>query len=240
MNSSLCSRPLMVTRDIIRVFDPAAGCGNFLLAASEFAAAHGTEVKLYGADTDQTAIDICRLVSPGAELHCGDALRDLPWKNRFDAVIGNPPYVFTRSGSMSAVDKASYASRYRCGRGRISLPALFLERGIELLRQGGRLGYVIPSTLLRAADFDRLRRIVLETCRIVEIRLLGARVFPGVTGEIATVVLQRERTRKRAGAADVRIIQQWSESDLKAVRIGTKANICNYPRVWFARLSDTK
>lgn len=207
--------PLMVSGETVSVFDPAAGCGNFLSAASDIAAAHGIKATLYGDDTDQTAADICRLVNPGAEIHCGDALRDLPWKHRFDAVIGNPPYVFTRSGVLSAADKTFYASRYRCGRGRISLPALFLERGINLLQPGGRLGYVIPATLLRAADFQQLRRVMLETCVIEEIRLLGARVFPGVTGEVATIVLQREPREKVRRAADVGIINNGRSLILK-------------------------
>lgn len=62
----------------LRVLDPAAGAGAFLLGAAEAAAARGAPVLLYGIDSDPVACALCRarLAAAGLEANIlwGDAL----------------------------------------------------------------------------------------------------------------------------------------------------------------------
>lgn len=71
----------------------------------------------------------------------------------FDCVVGNPPYVKLQNFRKVHADMAEYLSRkpaeggaYRSTQtGNFDLYLPFIERGIQLLNEDGRLGYIAPS-----------------------------------------------------------------------------------------------
>ena len=98
----------------------------------------------------------------------------------FDAVVGNPPWemlrgdrgdVDTRGSARTAAARLTdfargsgiYAAQ---GDGHVNLYQLFLERSLALLRDGGRLGVVLPSGLATDRGAARLRRALLDRTRI--------------------------------------------------------------------------
>jgi hypothetical protein len=98
----------------------------------------------------------------------------------FDAVIGNPPWEMIRAdaGSAGARERARsgnapilrfvraagvYSSR---STGHANLYQLFAERAISLLRDGGRLGLVLPSGLATDHGSASLRRRLLRDCDV--------------------------------------------------------------------------
>jgi len=82
-----------------------------------------------------TAPQAAKLAS--AWLHCGDfLLQDLD--REFDFVVGNPPYV--RQELIPDVLMREYRARYRTIFDRADLYVPFIERSLQLLADGGRLG----------------------------------------------------------------------------------------------------
>ena len=73
----------------------------------------------------------------------------------FDAVIGNPPWKMIRSGVYASSSK-----------GHPNLYQLFTERAVSLLRDGGRLGLVLPSGLATDHGSASLRRRLLRDCDV--------------------------------------------------------------------------
>jgi hypothetical protein len=68
-------------------------------------------------------------------------------KRGFDAVIGNPPYVNAWEMFVSDPRSREYLGapgRYLTAERHWDLYVLFLERGLQLVRSGGRLSYIIP------------------------------------------------------------------------------------------------
>jgi Eco57I restriction-modification methylase len=68
----------------------------------------------------------------------------------FDAAIGNPPYVKLQNFKQVNADMADWlasdASGYRSTRtGNFDLYLPFIEKGLALLSEGGRMGYIAPS-----------------------------------------------------------------------------------------------
>jgi hypothetical protein len=93
----------------------------------------------------------------------------------FDAVIGNPPWDMLRADSRSAERTRTAAllrfvrasSIYRCqSGGHPNRYQLFLERAWQLTRPGGRIGLILPSGLGTDLGSARLRRQLLERCRV--------------------------------------------------------------------------
>ena len=62
----------------------------------------------------------------------------------FDIVIGNPPY----GASLSQAEKDYISENYATTEGRFDTYKTFLERGINLLKPDGYIGYIIPNTFL--------------------------------------------------------------------------------------------
>ncbi|MDY6846325.1 MAG: TaqI-like C-terminal specificity domain-containing protein, partial [Chloroflexota bacterium] len=96
----------------------------------------------------------------------------------FDAVIGNPPYV--RQESLGD-DKKYFKAQYEVYTGMADLYSYFIEKGINLLNQGGIFGYIVANKWLRANYGKPLRDWLKARC-IEEITDFGdLPVFEGAT-----------------------------------------------------------
>ncbi|MER8822606.1 N-6 DNA methylase [Mesorhizobium sp. M0991] len=110
----------------------------------------------------------------------------------FDIVVGNPPYVFGGNTGISAKDKDLYRKLYVSGSGKTNLFVIFIERGIQLLKQGGFLSYIIPNTLLRVTSYYSTRKLILNKACIDEIIDLDVGVFNQVTASTIVIRLRNQ------------------------------------------------
>ncbi len=77
----------------------------------------------------------------------------------FDAVIGNPPYVRQEHlGPIKEHLKANFQSYH----GMADLYVYFYERGLSLLKPGGRLAYVVTNKWMKAGYGEPLRKLFAE------------------------------------------------------------------------------
>ncbi|MCY7298552.1 MAG: N-6 DNA methylase [Ilumatobacteraceae bacterium] len=123
------------------VLDPACGDGRFLRATGL---------------PDQTGVDI----DPSTgfihdDFIHDDALRRDWGDERFDVVIGNPPFLnqlsrLTSRGGSSKFGGGPYADA----------AAEFLALAVRLVRPGGRVGLVLPQSLLATRDAAAIRETV--------------------------------------------------------------------------------
>jgi SAM-dependent methyltransferase len=95
----------------------------------------------------------------------------------FDVIIGNPPWVFARSGRLRQEEKDHYYRRYDVANYQLNTYALFIERSYRMLRPGGRLGFIVPNTWLTIISFEPLRRFLLEHTADLQIINVYGRVF---------------------------------------------------------------
>lgn len=107
----------------------------------------------------------------------------------FDAVVGNPPYVRIQALGR---DVAEYCrQRYATAFGSFDAYVPFIERGMTLLRPGGRLGFIVPSTFLKLDYGTRLRARLARDRSVEQIVDFGhAQVFEGATNYTCLLVLQ--------------------------------------------------
>ncbi len=78
--------------------------------------------------------------------------------NGFDVVIGNPPYVPSRS--ISEKEKQFYYYHFKTAEYQINTYALFMERLFSLLKPNGLYGMIIPNYWLSTKFDKNLRQIV--------------------------------------------------------------------------------
>jgi len=119
-------------------------------------------------------------------------------RQRFDYVIGNPPYVsynecskqkvliFERMkqnkdklSNIYGVNLHSAPDRQKKYSPKPNLYAFFIALGIALLKDNGRLCYIIPQTILTAGDLDVIRYHLAKFTTIEKIITFSGKMFIG-------------------------------------------------------------
>jgi hypothetical protein len=164
---------------------------------------------LYGVDLNVESVEITRLslwLKTAREKHrlasLDETVRDgdsiiaeraysqnpFPWDGRFaaigeaggfDVVIGNPPYV--RMEVLKPV-KPYLSEHYAVADERTDLYAYFFEKAINLLKPGGRLGFISSSTFFRTGSGEKLRLLLGQHTAVEAVVDFGdTQLFEGVT-----------------------------------------------------------
>ncbi len=140
----------------VRVLDAACGDGRLLSAVSDRLTASGWEVELTGCDIDVTALD--SVADRSIRLIHADALAHDWGAERFDIVVGNPPFL-----SQMATDTTRGGSSRHGGGPYAGAAVEFLALSVALAKaDGGRVGLVLPQSLLGARDAAPVRARVAE------------------------------------------------------------------------------
>lgn len=112
--------------------------------------------------------------------------------SKFDAIIGNPPYVRIQELSRHYPDQLSYLQRedsgYESAQGHsFDLYQIFIERSFELLKPSGRLGMIIPNRFTSLLPAAPIRKMIGERIeQLVHFR--ENQVFPGRTTYTAIII----------------------------------------------------
>ncbi len=100
----------------------------------------------------------------------------------FDAVIGNPPYLFITEVPQDM--REYYQQRYEGVSYRFDLYGAFIERSaVSLLNDSGVFGFIIPHTLLSNDSFRGLRALLTTRTTIYQVVDFGPGVFRNAKNE---------------------------------------------------------
>lgn len=184
-----------------KLLDPGCGSGAFLSGVMRWCRKNGTgPPEMVGIECE-----------PGRARQAQAQFREIDYVRlrhadfltdsieRFDFIIGNPPYVSIYS--LSEKEKREYRAAYETARGRFDLYLLFFERALKSLKPGGRMVFITPEKFLYVETARPLRRL-LSRVQIEEIELIDEQIFDGlVTYPTITTVINRPPV----GAALVRM-----------------------------------
>jgi hypothetical protein len=105
----------------------------------------------------------------------------------FDVVVMNPPF-----GALTSGTKSQLGSSYP--RSKNDLLAVFVERGLELLRAGARIGAITSRTCFFLSSFQKWREeVILGFARPEVMADLGHGVMDDAAVEAAAYVLEKQR-----------------------------------------------
>jgi len=110
----------------------------------------------------------------------------------FDVIVGNPPWVDIKNLDPKVVK--FLFKKYKTAKNRINLYTIFMERGLSLLKQGGYLGFIIPSSLLMNESYHDLRKLILKDFDIKSIVKLPDNVFEDVKMETMIIILKKGKS----------------------------------------------
>jgi Eco57I restriction-modification methylase/TaqI-like C-terminal specificity domain len=107
----------------------------------------------------------------------------------FDVVLGNPPYV--RQELLKDM-KPYLKKRFEVYHGVADLYCYFFERGLRLLKHGGRLGYISSSTFFKTSSGAALRAYLKKEAALDSVTDFGdLQIFEGVTTYPAILAMRR-------------------------------------------------
>ena len=111
----------------------------------------------------------------------------------FDVLMTNPPF----AGTIKERDILRlYKLAEKNGRwvDKIGRHILFLERSLQFVRPGGRMGIVLPQGLLNNTNAEYIRRFIIDEARILAVVGLHVNTFKPHTGTKTSVLLLRKYT----------------------------------------------
>jgi len=127
-------------------------------------------------------------------IRVGDALLgDVLGGERFDLVIGNPPFVDAeRMTRLSPEIRREIRERYRTARGNWDLFCPFIERALELCRLGGLVNLIVPNKVASAEYAAAARELLTRQNTLLGLldlsreQIFEAQVYPLVFWARAT------------------------------------------------------
>lgn len=164
-----------------KIIDPAAGSGGFLIESmlyvwNDIASSNMSDLailedqkdfamkKIFGIEKDDFLAQLCKsymaIIGDGKSgIYVEDSL-EYPnnWKNNtiqlksFDLLLTNPP--FGKKLKVSANLARQYTSN--------KIDTSFLERSLNLLRDGGKMGIVLSEVIFHAPSYKKYRELMYE------------------------------------------------------------------------------
>lgn len=209
----------------LMILDPACGSGQFLLRAYDVLLAQYKEIglsdkeahkkiiekHLYGIDIDPVA---CALTKANLYLrnpevtelsfnvyHSDFLKRDYnliepdPFQKiykQINFVIGNPPW----GAKLSNEQKKYFEKYYEIGKVGLNTFTLFIERALDFLRDGGKLGFLIPEAYLKIKVHQPSRLQLLKNGNI-KILATGGEIFKKVYAPSLILVFEKNKEKRK-------------------------------------------
>lgn len=198
-----------------RLLEPSCGDGSIL----KFLAKHG----------DVTGIELIPAEAKLARERTGVPVVEgdfFTWftpehHGQFDGVAGNPPYI--RFGSWEERYRepafALMRSEGLCPTRLTNAWLPFVVGSVAAVRDGGRIGLVIPAELLQVGYAAQLRAYLVDSCSEVTVVSFKELVFPGILQEVLLLLATKGR-----GPASIRTLEIQNGEHLDDVTLdGTLA-----------------
>ncbi|MGB3910247.1 MAG: N-6 DNA methylase [Pseudolysinimonas sp.] len=218
-----------------RVLEPSAGDAAFLVPAVlrlrdlAFEVGEVSTPTVYGVEIHALSASegSRRIVEAGGKpsLTVRDFF-DFDTPERFDAVVGNPPFIRYQDFSGEARGKAR-AAALRAGveiNGLASSWAAFVVHATTFLAPGGRLGFVLPAELLSVNYAGPIRKFLFDSFASVDLVLFTERVFPEAEADVVLLLAdgyglgptdhaQIKQAQNAESLATMSAALRWSPSD---------------------------
>ena len=126
-------------------------CGNSLIDGEFY---HKSQMNLLDEDTAYRVNIFDWKSAFSAIMKCGG----------FDVIIGNPPYIRIQAlKEWAALEVDFYKQQYvSASKGNYDIYVVFVEKGLDLLRKDGHLGFILPHKFFNSQYGESVRRLIAE------------------------------------------------------------------------------
>ncbi|MFW5800057.1 MAG: HsdM family class I SAM-dependent methyltransferase [Spirochaetota bacterium] len=168
-----------------KILDPSCGTGEFLISCDKLF----NQAGLCGVEIDENLVNIAKHNTRG-QILCKDALV-LEAEPIYDFVVGNPPYFEFKP------DSTIKRKFYEVINGRSNIFSMFIKLGLDFLKEGGYLAYVIPPSMNNGAYFNKLRTYIYNNSNIEYLSILKKEaIFNDVRQTVMLLILKKGKNHK--------------------------------------------
>ena len=142
------------------------------------------------------------------------------WKNEFsdvfneggfDVAVGNPPYIRIQAlKEWAPVEVEFYKKNYHsASKGNYDIYLVFVEKGLDILKENGLLGYILPHKFFNAKYGQSLRSIIADGQNLDKVVHFGdQQVFEKATTYTSLLFLNKS-LRKKFTFVKVEDLNEW-------------------------------
>ena len=111
----------------------------------------------------------------------------------FDYVVGNPPWVSKKTKKTFLPDdyQTDLIKLYTSANADFDLHVPFIEKGLSMLKKGGKLGYIVSNTFFKTAYGETIRAILTQNKLLHVVDFTDYDVFEEPTNYSAILIVQR-------------------------------------------------
>ena len=190
----------------IRIFDPACGSGVFLIEALSQLNDLGYDGAVYveGWDISNNATDTTKFLLSFQRNEIWkerlkfkikkveDSLQE-QWSDDYDLILMNPPFASYDSIRDKKSKEAVLETLSNFGmKKRPNQAAAFLYKATTSLQQEGVLGIVLPSSVLIADQYDKLRVGISQEIQIAQVAHLGNYIFEDALTDASFMICKKD------------------------------------------------
>lgn len=111
------------------------------------------------------------------------------WSNKFDYIIGNPPYIVLLQSKIEKDYWNYIVSNYKTVGYKKNTFYLLMERSIDVLKHGGRHSFIIPDRYFLTNSYEESRKNLLRNSKIINITGFSNKVFEdAIVGTVVYIV----------------------------------------------------
>jgi hypothetical protein len=155
----------------------------------------------------------------------------------FDLIIGNPPYISTRELSKAGMDgikdflRKNYESAYKG----FDLSVVFLEKGLNLLKNKGDFSYIITNKFLITDYGLKIRKFILNHAKIITLSNISKiRVFQDASTYPIIIQLKKDNVAENRNANIINVFTTQDEQEF----VEKNYEITNVPQSLFNELPN--
>lgn len=118
------------------------------------------------------------------------------WSNKFDYIIGNPPYVVLLKSQVEKEYWNYIENSYKTLGYKKNTFYLLMERALEVLKDGGRHSFIIPDRYFLTNSYEKSRMNLINNSKIINITRFSNKVFEDAIVDTVVYIVEKEACKK--------------------------------------------
>ena len=158
---------------------------------------------------------------------------------KFDVIIGNPPYLKVEDmKNITPVELPIYKENFKSAYKQFDKYFLFIEQGLNLLKEDGVLGYIVPSKFTKLGSGKNLRKLLAKNGNLKRIVSFGAnQVFKDKT-TYTCLLFTTKTSNETFTFTEVNNLTQWKIRDYNSLKFNHKKSSELSDEIWVLVNSD--